>query len=69
MKTYVIYTTTKDQWEICGGIYLLSASSETDAMGRWAEEIYRFNPLFKETIDKVEEFTGQILLLQEPISE
>jgi hypothetical protein len=71
MKTYIIYTSTYDKDELCGGIYLVNAYSEEDAKGRWVEQIDKFSQFKPETITSVEEYKGSSFMscLQEPVIE
>jgi len=71
MKLYIIHTTTGNEWEITGGIYLVNAYSIEDAKGRWLEQISSVNPYVNETITHVEEYTNSLFIsqLQEPIIE
>ena len=63
MKTFVIYTTSGEKWEMRGGIYIVNAYSELDAAGLWLEQP-KNNVYPNETIKRIEEInTSKQLVL------
>lgn len=50
MKTFIIYTSSNNEQEIAGGIYIVNAQSSNDASGLWLE-----NAGLDESIISVEE--------------
>ena len=72
MKAFLFGTTTNDDWEICGGSYLVKAESKEEAK-QILESNLSTNDRFKtEVIDFIEEIYLSVkgfIDIQEPIIE
>ena len=67
MKAFVFYTTTGDDWELCGGSYLIVAESEEEAHQIMKPQISNYCQL--EKVEEIDLTVKGLIEIQFPVVE